>query len=92
MIPIELARSCFCIGINAMFFVLKEITGRALVPEKGRWVSYIGVLPPDAAPHTTRRSTLGTVSYNSHTAHRHMEALGLLSRLPPLDPVYGGQT
>ena len=75
MIPIALARSCFSIGIHARFFVLREITGhseRALVPEKGQWMSYVGVLSPGAALHTTRRSTFATVSPNSHTAHRHI--------------------
>ena len=59
MIPIALARSCFSIGIHARFVVLREITGhsgRALVPEKGQWMSYVGVLSPGAALHTT---TLG---------------------------------
>ena len=82
MIPIALARSCFCIGIHARLFcccffffgggvvlvffclffvvwfcffsvfVLREITshsGRTLVPEKGQWMSYVGVLSPGAA-------------------------------------------
>ena len=56
-------------------FVLREITGhtrRTLVPEKGQWMSCVGVLPPGAAPHTTRRSTFVTVSPSSHTAHMHV--------------------
>ena len=63
MIAIALARSCFCTGIHFFFFfffVLRKITGhsgRALVPEKGQWMSYVGVLLPGAALHTTRRST-----------------------------------
>ena len=87
MIPIALARSCFCIGIHARFFVLRDITGhsgRALVPEKGQWMSYVGVLSPGAALHTTRWSTFATVSPNNHTAHRNVcppYAWGLLSRL-----------
>ena len=39
MIPIALAKSCFCIGIHARFCVLREITGhlgRSLVPGKGQ--------------------------------------------------------
>ena len=42
------------------------------MPEKGQWMSYVGVLPPGAALRTTRRSTFATVSPNSHTAHRHV--------------------
>ena len=45
----------FWTGTHARFFVLREITGhsgRALVPEKGQWMSYVEVLPPGAA-HTT---------------------------------------
>ena len=58
-----------------LFFVLREITGhsvRALVPEEGQWMSYVRVLPPGAALHTTRRSTFATLSPNSHTAHRQI--------------------
>ena len=104
MIPIALARSCFCIGRHARFvvvvvvclfrffvslflfvwfgfIVLREITQhsrRALVPEKGQWVSCVGVLSPGAALHTTRRSTLATyhrpqraVLQCHHLTHTH---------------------
>ena len=60
---------------EGFFFVLREITGhsgRALVPEKGQWMSYVGVLPPGGALRTTRRSMFATVSPKCHTAHRHV--------------------